>query len=235
MVITMLLLPMAFMRSWAQNTELDYLSLLDKAMYMERATLKMEMYKDDKKVRQYEMDFYRSDHKMRMEFTAPAVEKGRRMLNDNASLWMYLPRTSKVMKLPFKQSFMGSDASNSDLMRMSFKVDYELTEVGGVNDEGMMVLKLKAKDLDVAYPAVTLLYDKRRNVPLKQEMYSLSGKLIKTILYEDIIREGDGYMPSTMIIKEALQKNTLTKLLYSNIQKKQRQPAEFFTLGSLRR
>lgn len=212
----------------------DYLGDLDQSMYMEYATMKMEMYKNDKVVRYYDMEFFRFDNKMRMEFTAPAVEKGRRMLNDNSSLWMYLPRTSKVMKLPFKQSFMGSDASNADLMRMCFKNDYEIVDVRE-KDHAIVELELKAKDLDVAYNKVIIQYDSKRRIPIKQEMYSLSDKLIKTILYEDVVQVDGKYVPSTMIIREELQKNTLTKLFYKNIKKQNKQPVEYFTLGSLKR
>ncbi|MCK9435845.1 MAG: outer membrane lipoprotein-sorting protein [Synergistaceae bacterium] len=212
----------------------DYLFDLDKSIYIEYATMRMEMLKNDRVVRYYDMEFYRSDNKMRMEFTAPASEKGRRMLNDNSSLWMYLPRTSKIMKLPFKQSFMGSDASNADLMRLCFKNDYEIVNN---TDKGNAVvqLELKAKDLEVAYSKVILLYDTKRKVPIEQEMFSLSNKLIKTMFYEDIMKIGDTYIPCTIRIKEELQKNTETKMYYTNIKKENSKPAEFFTLGSLRR
>lgn len=212
----------------------DYLEDLDQSMYMEYATIKMEMYKNDKVVSFYEMEFFRSDNKMRMEFTMPAVEKGRRMLNDNSSLWMYLPRTSKVIKLPFKQSFMGSDASNADLMRMCFKNDYEVVDIRE-KDNDTLELELKAKDLDVAYNKVIIQYDNKRKIPVKQEMFSLSDKLIKTILYENVVQAGGKHIPSTMIIKEELKKNTMTKLSYTNIKKQNKQPVEYFTLGSLKR
>lgn len=235
---TILLLLVVFFQlsTFAQSDQStpDYLADLDKSIYMEYATLKMEMRKDGKVVRYYDLDFFRSDNKMRMEFTAPAPEKGRRMLNDNSSLWMYLPRTSKVMKLPFKQSFMGSDASNSDLMRMCFKNDYEIVTTVKKGDD-VIELELKAKDLEVAYSKVVMQYDTKRKSPLKQEMYSLSNRLIKTMLYENILKVDGSYVPSTVTIKEELQKNTETKMYYTNIKKKNSKPAEFFTLGSLKR
>lgn len=212
----------------------NYLLEMDQSIYMEYASMKMEMYKDNRLVRFYEMDFFRSDQKMRMEFKAPAAEKGRRLLNDNSSLWMYLPRTSKVMKLPFKQSFMGSDASNADLMRMSFQDDYEVVKVSE-KERGLVELELKAKNMEVAYSKVIMVFDTQRKVPLRQEMYSLSDKLIKTMFYEEIIKVNASFIPSTIIIKEELQKNTLTKLYYTHIKKKNSKHAEFFTLGSLRR
>lgn len=212
----------------------DYLMLIDKSIYIEYADIKMELIKNNKVMKYYDMIFFRSDDKMRMEFSAPATEKGRKMLNDNVSLWMYLPRTSKVMKLPFKQSFMGSDASNTDLMRMAFKKDYELVAI--TNKEGGLIeLKLKAKNPEVAYNNVIILFDTQKKVPVKQEMYSLSNKLIKTINYEDIILVDGGYFPTLVIINDELKKGSLTKLHYTNIKRKESKPDEFFTLGALKR
>lgn len=225
------------LNSWmikGQNSQVNYLKQLDASLYMESADMRMELYKNGKIVRFYEMEFYRKNEKMRMEFTAPAPEKGRRMLNDNASLWMYLPRTSKVMKLPFKQAFMGSDASNSDLMRMTFEQDYEIVNIS--QKEGDLIeLELKATNPEVAYNKTVIHYDTKKNMPVKQEMYSLSGKIIKTLTYENPVQIDGFYVPSTLTITEATQKTSVTKLTYSNIKKKNDKPAEYFTLGSIKR
>lgn len=220
--------------SKGETPENDYLKRLDTSLYMESANMRMELYKNGKIVRFYEMEFYRKNEKMRMEFTAPAPEKGRRMLNDNASLWMYLPRTSKVMKLPFKQAFMGSDASNSDLMRMTFEQDYEIININQ-EKEGIIKLELKAKNPEVAYDKTIVFYDKKKNMPTKQEMYSLSGKIIKTLDFENPVQIDGVYIPSSLSITEATLKTSVTKLIYSNIKRKNDKPNEFFTLGSIKR
>lgn len=212
----------------------DYLAQMDETLYAEYAIMRMDMLKNDKLMRNYEMEFYRSGDKMRMEFTAPATEKGRRMLNDNTSLWMYLPRTSKVMKLPFKQSFMGSDASNADLMRMAFKKDYEITQSLEKGD-GAVELTLKAKNPEVAYDKMVVVFDLKMKMPVKQEMYSLSDKLIKTIFYEEATQIEGTYFPTVLIIKEELQKNTLTKIYYSGMKKRNNKSPEYFTLGALKK
>lgn len=217
----------------ASNSEPDYLELADKALYLEYAEVKMEVYKKGKLQKYYKLEFYRKEMKMRMEFLEPAVEKGRRMLNDDSNMWMYLPRTSKVMKLPLKQAFMGSDASNRDLMRMAFKKDYELTGKTKISDK-LLALELKAKDLSVSYNKVILHFDTQFNRLVKQEMYSLSGKLIKTIDYlysQD--KEGNS-PPGEMIIKDELLKDSLTKMYYDKVRKSNDKPSVFFTLGSIK-
>lgn len=212
----------------------DYLALLDRSLYVGEASVRMEIYKNGKMIKFYGMQFYRRGNLMRMEFTEPAPEKGRKMLNDNFNLWMYLPRTSKVMKLPFKQSFMGSDASNRDLLKINFQEDYDLLRAVPLGDT-LVRLELKARDLTISYNKVIVWFDLQKQIISRQEMYSLSGKLMKTMIYEQSKVVGGISVPSLLLIQDQLQKNTLTKMYYSNMKRQCGKPAEYFTLGSLKR
>ncbi|MDR0749559.1 MAG: outer membrane lipoprotein-sorting protein [Tannerellaceae bacterium] len=216
-----------------QATEPDYLALIDKSLYVEYAGIRMEVYKNDKLIKYYRIEFYRKEAKMRMEFVEPAVEKGRRILNDESNMWMYMPRTSKVIKLPLKQSFMGSDASNRDLMRIEFAKDYDLV-AGEQPDGAILHLELKAKNLSVSYNKVVVLFDPKRNIPLSQKMFSLSGKLIKTIEYIYKAQPDNTLYMNEMIIKDELMGNSFTKMYYENCKRRQNRPEVFFTLGSLK-
>jgi outer membrane lipoprotein-sorting protein len=219
---------------FALNHDVDYLEIIDKSLYIEKADLKMEIYKNDKMIKYYRMEFYRHEDKMRMEFTEPAIEKGRRMLNDNSNLWMYLPRTSKVVKLPFKQPFMGSDATNRDLMKVSLKKDYEVINIIRQSD-AIINIELKAKNLSISYNKVILTFDTKQQVLLQQEMYSLSGKIITTMTYENIVKVDDIFMPTIIVIKNELSKDSVTKLYYSNIHRKGEQNIEYFSLDALKK
>ena len=217
-----------------QAEDKDYLDLLDKRLYIEYANLKMEIFKNGKIVNYYDMESFRQGDKMRIEFLDPATERGRKMLNDESNMWMYLPRTSKIMKLPSKQSFMGSDASNRDLMRISFKKDYDIVATKEKEDN-TVELELKAKDLSVSYNKIILTVDTSKMVPVKQEMYSLSNKLIKTMVYENPTIQEGVHMPFVYIIEDALQKDTKTILTYKSMNRDSRKPKEFFTLGALKK
>lgn len=217
---------------YSQN-ETNYLELMDKSLYIEYGNLRMDIYKKNKIVKYYDMVSYRDGEKMRLEFVEPATERGRKMLNDESNLWMYLPRTSRVMRLPLKQSFMGSDASNRDLMRMSYERDYDISKTNEINNN--IVVTLKANDLSVSYNKVVLTIDKEKMVPVKQEMYSLSDKLIKTIEYGEHIVLDDVGFPTTYTIIDNLLKDSKTVLKYSDAKRKNSIAKEFFTLGSIKR
>jgi outer membrane lipoprotein-sorting protein len=216
-----------------QAAEPDYLILIDKSLYVEYAGIRMEIYKNDKLVKYYGIEFYRKEVKMRMEFIEPAVEKGRRMLNDGSNMWMYMPRISKVIKLALRQVFMGSDASNRDMMRIEFAKDYDLVGCEQ-SDEAILQLELKAKNLSVLYHKVVVLFDSKRNILLTQKMFSLSGKLIKTIEYTYKEHPDNTFYMSEMIIKDELMGNSFTKTYYENCKRRQNKPDVFFTLGSLK-
>lgn len=213
--------------------DINYLAMMDQALYVEYAETRMEVYKNDKLLKYYGMEFFRKGEKMRMEFTEPAVEKGRRMLNDESNLWMYMPRTSKVMKLPLKQAFMGSDASNRDLMRMAFEKDYEIIDIKE-GDEGQLILELKAKDLSVSYHKMIVSFDTRRKVPLRQQMFSISDKLIKTMEYTYEEQADGSFSCTAVLIRDELLRNSLTKMYYNQSKRKNDKPDVFFTLGSIK-
>jgi len=58
-----------------------------------------------------------------MEITAPARDKGKKILMTGDNLWMYVPAVSKPVRLSKKDSFMGSSFSNEDLMNSSMADD----------------------------------------------------------------------------------------------------------------
>ncbi|MDF4221068.1 outer membrane lipoprotein-sorting protein [Maribacter sp. M208] len=228
-----LLLTLVLTFGYSQEEKINYLELMDKCLYIEYANLRMDIYKKDKVVKFYDMISYRVGEKMRLEFVEPATERGRKMLNDESNLWMYLPRTSRVMRLPLKQSFMGSDASNRDLMRMSYQRDYDIIKIEETTEE--VILILKAKDLTVSYNKVVLRINKDKMSPVKQEMFSLSNKLLKTIVYENHIVLDDIGFPTTYTIVDNLLNDSKTIMQYSNAKRKNNIAKEFFTLGSIRR
>lgn len=230
---TTLLLLFISLTGIAQTKKTDYLQLMDKSLYVEKANLRMEIFSKGKLAKFYEMTSFRNGEKMRLEFSQPATERGRKMLNDESNLWMYLPRTTRVMRLPLKQAFMGSDASNRDLMRLSFSRDYTIIE--SKEQTNYLILTLKAKDLSVSYNKVVLTIDKDKLYLLKQEMYGLSDKIVKTMIFDDhILLDGLGF-PTSYTIVDNLLNNSKTTLKYSEVKRKNDLSNEFFTLGSLKK
>lgn len=194
--------------------------------------LDMNLYLNAKLIRSYKMEVVKNQSKLWMAFSAPAIEKGRRMLNDGDNLWMYLPRSKKLIRLPYKQSFMGSDASNRDILRISLVDDYILEQKE--ESESNLIFSFKAKDLSVSYNQMKL-YVTKEHVLLKQELFALSGKKLKTIQYSNIQNINGLYFPMKAEIVDELKGKSRTELVYSNISFVVDKPDSFFTTAALQK
>lgn len=134
-----------------------------------------------------------------VEFVAPATEKGKFLLMLRDAMWIYMPSASKPIRISPLQRLMGQ-ASNGDVARTNFTVDYNAVAVGEEELEGKKtwVLDLVAKDPSIAYNKVRLWVDRTSNEPMRADFYVVSGKLIKRASYrgrgvdiEDLLRAGN--------------------------------------------
>lgn len=217
-----------------QNHSNSLLAELDKNFFSLDMEFVMEMkiIKSNIVKRTYEMKVVKKDKKMRLDILQPSIERDRRILNDGDNLWMYLPRSSKLIKIPSKQAFLGGDGSNQDILRISLVKDYDL--LGDVEEvDGQLVLKLKAKDLKTSYNKVNFYLNKTTKLPIKQEMLSLSGQVIKTIEYNKFIEFGESQFPTEVTILDQLKKDSKTIFTYSEMTKGTDKTAVYFTTASL--
>lgn len=129
-----------------------------------------------------------------VEFTAPQTEKGKYLLMLRDAMWIYMPSASRPIRISPLQRLMGQ-ASNGDVARTSFSVDYTPTAIAEEQDQ--WVLDLGAKDPSVAYNRVRLWVDKKTYEPRRADFYVVSGKLIKRATYhtdsieiDDVLRPG---------------------------------------------
>ncbi len=135
-----------------------------------------------------------------VEFVAPASEKGKYLLMLRDAMWIYMPSTSRPIRISPLQRLMGQ-ASNGDVARTSFAIDYQATSAAEetVNGKRAWILDLVAKDPAVAYNKVRLWVDAASDQPIRADFHVVSGKLIKRAHYrsesvveiEDLLRAGN--------------------------------------------
>ncbi len=126
------------------------------------------------------------------EYISPAREAGTKMLKLEDRLWMYSPSTDRTIQISghmLKQSVMGSDLSYEDMMDDSKLRDkYDAVVVGEevINDADCWIVELYANTEDVAYQNMKTWVDKAKYIPLKEERYAKSGKLLKKTEHIDV-------------------------------------------------
>jgi len=164
-----------------------------------------------------------------VEFLAPATEKGKLLLMLRDAMWFYMPTASRPIRISPLQRLMGQ-ASNGDVARTSFTVDYVAKSV--VEEDKAFVLDLAAKDADIAYSRVQLWIDKATYAPLRADFYVVSGKLIKRALYRELGMMAGRRVVTAIEIDDLLRPGNKTVMRYANLTAKEN-PERMFTKDAL--
>ena len=157
------------------------------------------------------------------EFLSPERDAGTKMLKKGDEMWMYLPSIEKVQKLSghmLRQGMMGSDISYEDMMESSSWLDSYTAEVSGAStfeERPCWVLEMVAKSDDVAYPKRVVCVDQETKIPVKQELYALSGMLLKVWTMHDPKLYGERWYPSRMRVEDKLQEGTYTEMSFDEM------------------
>lgn len=154
-------------------------------------------------------------------------------------MWIFLPRVGKSVRIQghmLRQGIMGSDFSYGDASENPSMVeDYDATIERNEELDGRPthVLYLTAKRDDLSYQHRRIWVDGERWIPLKEERFAKSGKLLKTALLSDVRQVGNRWYPFRIEMDDALQTDTRTTLQILEMQLDVSVPAEVFTLAFL--
>ncbi len=175
------------------------------------------------------------------EYLAPAREKGTKMLKQEDRLWMYSPSTDRTIQISghmLRQSVMGSDLSFEDMMEKSkLKEDYNAALIGSeiVQERNCWILELIANTSDVAYHGRKVWVDKERFVPLREELYAKSGKLLKKTEMSNITNIQGRWFPKKIQFKDMLKKGKGTEFIVDKVSFDIEIPNYIFSKAALRR
>ena len=148
------------------------------------------------------------------EYLSPPREAGTKMLKLYDKLWIYSPQTDRVIQISghmLRQSVMGSDMSYNDMMEdRPLEELYEATLEGSVLIDGRdhWIMHLEAKVKGLSYSKRRAWIDKEYLLPMKEELYAKSGKLLKTSTMDGIKKVQGRWFPSRFIFKDELKRNS---------------------------
>lgn len=148
------------------------------------------------------------------EYLSPPREAGSKMLKIDNVLLTYSPQTERVIQISghmLRQSVMGSDFSYNDIMEDKPLDELYNAKIEGeeyVNDRKCYVLYLEAKVEGISYPKRREWVDQEYFLPIKEELYAKSGKLLKSTSMDGIKKIGNRWFPSRFIFKDELKKNS---------------------------
>jgi len=175
------------------------------------------------------------------EFLAPARDKGTKMLKLADMLWEYSPSTDRTIMISghmLRQSVMGSDLSYEDMMEDPHLPNiYSATISSSETIDGRecWVLELKAKKEDIAYDHRQAWVDKERYLVLKENLYARSGKLLKTVDVREVMHVQNHWLAKTVLYRDVLKEGDGTEFHIDNITLDAAIPDYLFSKAALRR
>lgn len=164
-----------------------------------------------------------------VEFLAPATEKGRFLLMLRDAMWIYLPSSSRPVRISPMQRLMGQ-ASNGDVARTSFAVDYDAKSVK--EDGDAWLLELEAKDPSISYKRIQLWLDRATYAPRRADFYVASGKLLKRAHYKKFGTMAGRRVVTEVEIEDLLRTGNRTVMRYANLTARNN-PDKMFTKDAL--
>jgi outer membrane lipoprotein-sorting protein len=151
-----------------------------------------------------------------VEFMSPR-EKGRHLLMLGDDMWIYLPDTSRPVRITPLERLSG-DASNGDVARTNYAVDYsaEYVREEKVGNDNCYVLNLTAKRKGATYQRILYWVRTQDARPLRAEFYLTSGKHIKSATFDDYKESEGKLLLRKLTLYDEIRHNSHSVLEYSN-------------------
>ena len=166
--------------------------------------------------------FQRTDDKlMTLVQLFPEADKGVGYLRDNENIWSYDPISRKFSHTSIKEALGDSDVKLDDVdqAKTKWRENYEVTayEEGTLGKFAVDIITLTAKTTDPAYAKSK--YYIRKDIPLllKEEDFSGSDRLMRTILLPKYAKVPAGYVAIQAIMRDELNKGEQTQQVISDL------------------
>ncbi len=144
-------------------------------------------------------------------------DKGRHLLMLGDDMWIYLPDTSRPVRITPLERLSG-DASNGDIARTNYAVDYTAAYVRDekVGNENCYVLDLTARRKGATYQRILYWVRVEDARPVRAEFYLTSGKHIKSATFDEYAPFGGKMLLQRLTLYDEIRHNSHSVLDYSN-------------------
>lgn len=196
----------------------------------------MVAHRDDGTTRTYKMKTQKSGKdKLRAQFLEPASAKGQEMLRNGENLWLWMPNLKRAVRVASRDSFMGGDFNNADVLRVNYEADYDASI--DKSDPTGDILLLKAKTQSAAYDAIKLWMTRDKSPqPIKAEFYAASGKVLRRAEFSDVKDFGKGLVrPARIKMTNEISSGRWSEMSWDTVDVKDDIPAQRFVLDDLGR
>jgi len=207
-----------------------------------RGTMKMTIVRPDW-TREIEMKSWSVGTEYYMIcITAPAREKGQVFLKRQQDMWNYMPDINRTIKIPpsmMMQSWMGSDFTNDDLVKVSSMVrDYthKITGEETINGYDCWIIDfIPHEDAAVVWGKITMWISKEEFYELKALYYDEDNELVTGEFMTDIKQMGDRKLPGHLEMIPAGKPGQKTVIDMVDVEFNVEIPEDFFSIQNMKK
>ena len=157
--------------------------------------------------------------------TEPARDKGQVFMKREKDMWNWMPSVSRMIKIPssmMAQSWMGSDFTNDDLVKMnSLEKDYTQNLLGEEEVGGYPCFKIELiprPESPVVWGKVVIWIAKDHWYQMKTEFYDEDLKIVNRMESSEITQFGERKLPAKMVMTPVNKKGQQTIILTKNLE-----------------
>ena len=166
--------------------------------------------------------FERTDDKlMTIVQLFPEADKGVGYLRDGDNVWSYDPISRKFSHSSIKEALGDSDIKLDDVEQSKTKwrnnYEVEAYEEGTLGKYPVNIITLKSKTTEPSYAKTKFYIRQDLALVLKQEDFSGSDRLMRTILIPKYSKVPAGYVSTQVIIRDELNKGEQTQQVISDL------------------
>ncbi len=135
---------------------------------------------------------------------SPPKEKGTATLKKDNTMWNYLPKIKKTIRVPpsmMMASWMGSDFTNDDLMReTSWEDDYTVSFLKDPPPDTLGLVYRPRPTAPVTWTKVVALMDAKTLLPVEQAFYDEKDRKVRLIQFSQVATVDGRTIPTRMTL-----------------------------------
>ena len=170
---------------------------------------------------------------------SPLSQRGIGSLKRGNQMWSYLPKIRKTIRIPSSMmmgSWMGSDFTNDDILKMStWAKDYTTTWDDAAASPGTLCLRYTPKKGSaVTWQKVVICVNAANLLPKKMTYYDEKGRKARIMTYTGVKKMGGRLIPTRLKLIPLNKKGHSTTIQYTSVNFDAALPSNAFSLMRLR-
>ena len=182
----------------------------------------------------------KGDDKALIVIQSPPREGGTATLKVDDTLWNYLPRIKRTIRIPpsmMLSPWMGSDFTNDDLVKEAeLTEDYTYELVGESDDPKGWLIRFTARpDIVGLWNRFDLVVNQEGTLPIKADYYDRKDRLARTMTWDKVEVFDGKRLPARMTLVPTQEEDHKTVLEYLSLDFDVSLPDSKFSLAELER